>query len=116
MITMALLTTFFKAVIRDVASVVELATLINWEPEHDLSDDAREIVQPVGRVEERARHVYQDEQRHGTHPGPSGGFRKEHQARCRTRDGDKLLEFWFEVPLLPAQSLENHEPHMIAYL
>jgi hypothetical protein len=62
--TMAILTLIFKSLIpdwpviigfstsMDVSNVVELSAVASWEPEQDLSQDAREIELPPRIVEE----------------------------------------------------------------
>jgi hypothetical protein len=125
---MAILTLIFKSLTqdwpiiidfgasRDVFIIVESPTLTSWEPEQDLSHSAREIVLPSRIVEERGRGTLIKKRSDLQHI-------LDHQVELKRliklgvgfKEEERFCEFWFVAPARPAQSIKEHEEHMLAF-
>jgi hypothetical protein len=91
---------------RDVFNVIELSTLTRWE-----------LVPPKRTVEDRRRGISIKKPENLQH---ALDHYAENQVPIRLgvglKDGDQWYEFWSLAPINPANSIEEHETFMIAYV
>jgi hypothetical protein len=127
--TMGFLTLIFKTLIpdwhmtiepkvtRDVTNVTELSTLTTWDPDQDLFPGSREIVSSVRIVEERGRGTFVKKDRDFQHIlDHQAELQREIKLVIGLRDEDGVVELWFEVPVLSAASMREHEEHLVGQI
>jgi hypothetical protein len=116
---MGILTLIFKSLIQDLpmildfkdsrnlTNVIELPALTQWEPEQDLSQDARGVELPLLTIEERGRGTYVKKSSDVQHClDYQVELQREIKSGIGLREGDRQINMWFGVPVPPAQSIQ----------